>query len=395
MFPTAPLERPEVQGVTKRPALLLSFLLLGAVFLPGCNDTAYPEDLDYRYEDYQSWEIAKQQMKYITIKGSKQDRITASLQPYFGTPRNPLVLMSRNAATQKEDAAVLVGEANDPRALRLDDKTLAHGSKLYRQYCLHCHGMMGSGEGATGQFLNPKPRDFRQGMFKFISTAPKDQSTGKYGTGQTSFPSRADLLRTLRNGIPTASMPAFNLLPENDLQALASYVTHLSLRGQTERDLAEEDLPANKAALKELVETKIRDNVTRWHNLSRSDFVPTPLSKPWEQLHEENMKTGRGRTLFLTTGGCVECHGKDGQSSFTEVKPNIVRRDKWGELIQPRNLSLGHFRGGSRPIDLFYRIRLGIDPSGMTPAAETLSDEDVWHIVDYVLSLPQERIAKK
>lgn len=381
--------------MTKRPALLLSVLLLGAVFLPGCNDTAYPEDLEYRYEDYQSWEIAKQQMKYVTLKVEKLERITESMKPYFGTPRNPLVVMSLKKEEQTSDAGMLVGDANDPKALRLDEKTLAHGSKLYRQYCLHCHGLMGSGEGPTGQFLNPKPRDFRQGMFKFISTAEKDTATGKYVTGRTNFPSRGDLLRTLRNGIPTASMPAFNLLPESDLQAIISYVTHLSLRGQTERDLADEELPKSKAGMKELVESKIRDNVTRWYNSSRSDFVPTPPSKSWEVLHEENQKSGRGRQLFLTTGGCVECHGKDGQASFTEVKPNILRRDKWGQLVQPRNLTLGHFRGGSRPLDLFYRIRLGIDPSGMTPAAETVTDEDVWHIVDYVLSLPQERMAKK
>jgi hypothetical protein len=55
-------------------------------------------------------------------------------------------------------------------------------------------------------------------------------------------------------------------------------------------------------------------------------------------------------------------------------------------------LTIGGYRGGSRPIDIFYRIRLGVAGSGM-PAADPASvkDEEVWYLVDYVLSLPQQK----
>ena len=39
--------------------------------------------------------------------------------------------------------------------------TLAEGSKLYRQHCLHCHGLEGNGRGPTGYWVNPPPRDYR------------------------------------------------------------------------------------------------------------------------------------------------------------------------------------------------------------------------------------------
>lgn len=386
--------------MTKRPSFLLSALLLGLLALPGCNDTAYPEDLSYRYEDYQSWDDTKQQMRYVTIRSSKQDQITEALEPYFGTPRYPRVYTAVQGQGDKlkgvmtdEAKALLVGGKEDKKALRLDKDTLERGSKLYRQQCLHCHGLMGSGEGVTGQFLNPKPRDFRQGAFKFVSTSEKD-SSGKYLTTSPTAPSRADLLKTLRNGIPTASMPAFNLLPDEDLEALVSYVIHLSLRGQAELALTDEE-STKKGFARETIEEKIQGAVRKWHDRSRSDYVPPQPSKPWEQLHADNQRTGRGRAVFLGAGGCVQCHGKDAQASFYEVRDNITRRDQWGNLNAPRNLALGQFRGGSRPIDIFYRIKLGIKASGMPPAAETVTDEDIWYLVDYVLSLPLERVARK
>jgi mono/diheme cytochrome c family protein len=63
----------------------------------------------------------------------------------------------------------------------------------------------------------------------------------------------------------------------------------------------------------------------------------------------------------------------------------------------PRNLREGVFRGGRRPIDVFWRISAGIPGTPMPasgPAAEgaqgTLKQEEIWQIVDYVHSLPFE-----
>ena len=43
------------------------------------------------------------------------------------------------------------------------------GSKHFRLHCLHCHGLTGDGRGPSGKWLNPHPRDYRQGLFKFQS----------------------------------------------------------------------------------------------------------------------------------------------------------------------------------------------------------------------------------
>jgi len=58
---------------------------------------------------------------------------------------------------------------------------------------------------------------------------------------------------------------------------------------------------------------------------------------------------------------------------------------------------LGVYRGGRRPLDLFRRVDQGIPGTPMpaggpaSPGAEgTLSEEEIWHLVDYVRSLPYE-----
>ena len=53
---------------------------------------------------------------------------------------------------------------------------------------------------------------------------------------------KEDLLRTLSRGIEGTTMPSFGLLHHQELEDLASYVIHLSLRGETEFRIMEQIL---------------------------------------------------------------------------------------------------------------------------------------------------------
>src|SRR5262249_10497456 len=57
---------------------------------------------------------------------------------------------------------------------------------------------------------------------------------------------------------------------------------------------------------------------------------------------------------------CVSCHVNFGRQS-------MFKWDSWGTLVRPNNLTNGIYRGGRRPIDLYYRIHSGINGSNMTP----------------------------
>ena len=75
---------------------------------------------------------------------------------------------------------------------------------------------------AAAAYLQPKPRDYRQGIYKFTSTPYGDR------------PVRQDLVRTIRRGAKGTSMPAFPWLSNEDLEAVIDYVIYLSLRGRVE-----------------------------------------------------------------------------------------------------------------------------------------------------------------
>ncbi len=46
----------------------------------------------------------------------------------------------------------------------------AKGKPIYQMYCVTCHGEAGDGQGPVGKTLNPPPRDFTQGDFKYGGT---------------------------------------------------------------------------------------------------------------------------------------------------------------------------------------------------------------------------------
>jgi mono/diheme cytochrome c family protein len=299
------------------------------------------------------------------VPQKQREQLTTTLESIFGKPARPTVKV------EDDDQKELV------QKLKLDRKTLAQGSIHYRRHCLHCHGLTGDGRGPTGPWLNPHPRDYRQGSFKFVSTAD-DLNDRK--------PRRADLLRTLRHGIDGTSMPSFGLESDEVLESLISYVIHLSLRGQVEfTTLQALTQPGNDAS--ELEEESIRTLLGRYlKKWVDSDKVRDP--PPYAYSDTERLASiERGYKQFTTKGGaasCIECH-----VDFGRQVP--FRYDIWGTLVRPANLTAGVYRGGRRPVDLYWRIRGGIPPSQM-PAAAGLAasgkDDPYWDLVNFVQALP-------
>ena len=109
----------------------------------------------------------------------------------------PISLNSLPAGAEMDfvDVGNLVMAAGPVTSTRLsgdvDDATSTRneGRGLYRQHCVHCHGINGDGKGPTAAFLKPYPRDFTMGKFKFNSTRVGAPST------------HDDLRRVLMNGI--------------------------------------------------------------------------------------------------------------------------------------------------------------------------------------------------
>lgn len=354
------------------------------------------------------------------------------LAALFGTPDNPAMPNANSYHWYEqydeeyaEDFSELVDFENLQRAagpVAIDADGTTRG--LYREHCAHCHGISGDGAGPTAMTLNPYPRDFRQGVFKFKST------TGK------ARPSDEDLMRILDEGIPGTAMPSFKVaIAEDEKEALVDYVKYLSLRGEIERTLwdltaeldEKERLPIAFAKsyddFSEDEEEKLinwfESNGVRleatfksWLKSKKSPTVPKPSDPPaaFDPTHGDHAQfVDRGRQMFQgKAGDCKSCHGDtgygDGELNNYDIW-NQWAKGKGPEYIAefvdvgvlpprtivPRNFRNGVFRGGRRPIDLFNRIKHGIQGSQM-PGAATLTDEEVWALVAYVRNIKSESI---
>jgi mono/diheme cytochrome c family protein len=320
------------------------------------------------------------------VEASQRREIREELLAIFGTPAEPSVTVPEEGLTSAQTAKL--GTAVD--RLKLDDDTLYRGSMLYRRHCLHCHGVPGDGRGPTGPWLNPHPRDYRVGLFKFISTALKRKDGGPLERK----PRRDDLLRTLRQGIDGTSMPSFAMQSNQDLEALVSYVIHLSLRGEVELDtfktlLEKEPLVKGRQDPTATIQTHMRNRFALYLERWLDSGEAGPLSPEQEYREGDLMKSRqRGYALFIDTQGtasCILCH-----LDFGRQVP--YRFDSWGTLVRPANLTAGAYRGGRRPIDLYWRIRGGILGSGMPgmppPTTKSADADPYWDIVNFVQALP-------
>ena len=222
--PSVSSEPPFVSAILHRPALAAVLFVLCVV---GCRRTA---DLQFSV----ATEVDE-------LPARHQQNIEDGLLRLFGTLPNPRLRLEDPDATEEEeeetDEDEDVEEAEDGDAAEAeegatvygaefalmevaDPRHLAAGAEIYNSRCAGCHGVSGDGAGEAAEYLVPRPRDYRNGVYKFTSTP--------YG----SKPARHDLVRTIRRGAKGTSMPAFPWMSDEDLDAVIDYVIYLSKRGR-------------------------------------------------------------------------------------------------------------------------------------------------------------------
>jgi mono/diheme cytochrome c family protein len=303
------------------------------------------------------------------VPANLRQELQRELEKVFGRPVKPTV--NPTDEDQKTQAV----------NLQLTDDLLAEGSKNYRRHCLHCHGIPGDGRGPTGPWLNPHPRDYRQGIFKFTSSK---------GDAPERKPRRDDLLRTLRRGVDGTSMPSFGLESPDVLNSLVSYVMHLSIRGEVEMKVLDAIIGGGNSTDK-LVDQSIAGEIDDQLGKSLKGWKTSTDSEPntpetyayTDQDLQDSIS--RGYTAFTDEKrlNCVKCHIDFGRQS-------PLKYDSWGTVVRPRDLTLNIYRGGRRPIDIFWRIKGGI-PGALMPGNTTKHDaktDEAWDVVNFVLALP-------
>ena len=413
------LQNPTRHTANHIVGLACLFLL---VFLSGCERSPEPQFRLNNVEWVKQERLALDDGQHFS--GAYKTELADLLTALFGTPSEP-------------EFPFLLGEEDDAHeVIKLENLQLAAGpvksgrkgepSGLYREHCVQCHGITGDGKGPTASFLNPYPRDFRMGRFKFKSTP-----LGKAPTDE-------DLSRIIRNGIPGTAMPSFKTLSPEEVESLIDYVKYLSIRGQVERRLMSEidsmdgdplldlslvaDPETDDEEKREIFEEQLytlvgefcsEETIGRWLDTDEkiSEVPAAPVSYDLESSdHKSLVETGQA--LFRGKANCAQCHGGtglgDGQTEDHDewtkdwlntpgVDPNFPESYQHfidvGALrprkIRPRNLRMPVFRGGNRSDDIYRRIANGIEGTPM-PSSPTLTSDEIWALVAYVRSMPYQ-----
>ncbi|RMF43350.1 MAG: cytochrome c [Planctomycetota bacterium] len=398
----------------------------GVALLAGCERTAPTAAVQFEPNwvyAYQIGQRSEQSMDQALVE------VESALEELFGTPdvpKWPAVL------TEDEEYADLVSMEH---LMAASGNPSEPGRGLFRKHCAVCHGITGNGRGPTAALLNPYPRDFRLGKFKFKSTPIGSK------------PTKDDLFHTIQTGIPGTTMVKIPELTEQDIAALVDYVIYLSIRGQVERSLlfeAGELVYADGESLYdpslketdpeafeeqwEIIEDYVLDEADAWVEAEdRVKEVPERDRAVVPDTTEELLariaqgdstilaSIERGRELFLSEkASCSKCHGKEGrgdgqtndyddwakewtkkfgldpEDEASQI-PLIARGALPVRKVAPRNFEEGVFRGGSTPEALYQRIWLGIEGTPMPAAA--VDPQDIWDLVNYVRSLYKPQAA--
>src|SRR3989304_6266757 len=203
--------------------------------------------------------------------------------------------------------AALVWLAGTPELKGADAQEVYDlGKRTYQIACSPCHGSNGDGNAPAAKALNPKPRDFSKGAYKFRSTFPGI------------LPADEDLQKTISQGIPGTSMPAWkNILSEPEIDAVTQYLKGFSpFFGQ----------------------------VTDFDTLI---FPTSPLSQE---------AIARGKEIYKILG-CWTCHGMKGRGDGPSAKGLL---DEEKRPIKAYDFTTGSMKRGSELSDIYKTLITGL-----------------------------------
>ena len=172
-----------------------SWLMAVLLFATGCDreEVRFEPNLVYYRVQKLAEDVDAFQAQPVRNRIDDIERVLAF---FCGTPDEPrLPSIERLDVSPILDLEMLQIAAGAGTGAQPGDAT-----GLYRKMCASCHGVAGSGAGPQAARLNPYPRDYRRGIFKFKRTP------------STLPPTDADLHNIVVRGVPGTAMPSFRAL---------------------------------------------------------------------------------------------------------------------------------------------------------------------------------------
>jgi mono/diheme cytochrome c family protein len=210
-----------------------------------------------------------------------------------------------------------------------------NGEAVYLERCAFCHGEKGDGNGPVARYLNPRPRNFTLGQFRFRTTASGE------------LPLRSDVIAIVKSGVNGTAMPHWEgVLSDPEIEAVVDYLT--------------------------------------------TSFVPFwgTYDPPIIEIPDPPRVTGamveQGAQQFQDLQ-CWKCHGEQGRGNGPSA-PTLT--DETDRPIRPADLTKAwRYKGGSDLVSIYTRFSTGMDGSPMPSFYDVTADEGRWALAAFVQSL--------
>ncbi|MCP4700928.1 MAG: c-type cytochrome [Gammaproteobacteria bacterium] len=222
------------------------------------------------------------------------------------------------------------------------------GKDIYIKRCSFCHGLMGDGNGPAADYMDPRPRDFTLGTFKFRTTQSGE------------LPLDEDLFRTISRGLTGTGMQAFdsdlikNGLSEQERWEVIAYIRTFA------QEFEDEEFDPYKKIVK----------------------------LPGNQAPHTPEIVAKGKEVF-EKAKCWECHGKLGRGNGLKA---FDKTDDWGFPIRIRNVTHPwKIKAGGEVEDIYMRFSSGINGTPMPSFVKALTEEERWQLANFIKSLQHQQ----
>ena len=243
-------------------------------------------------------------------------------------------------------------------------KTLNVGYDLYTSNCMQCHGVNGDGKGPASQGMNPQPRNFQQGSFKFGYVTPGE------------LPTDDDLKRIIKYGLNGTQMLPWDISDER-LDAVIQYIKTFS--------------PV-------------------WRE-GKAGTVVEVSKDPWGPEHREEAIL-QGKKVFHGLAQCYSCHPSYATpeevaayskeltgNANTEMREtpwlSINQDSQYGHKFMPPDFTKNFVKSARTPEEIYRRLNVGVNGTAMAAWKGLLttngnpedSEKNQWAVAYYVDSL--------
>jgi mono/diheme cytochrome c family protein len=185
-----------------------------------------------------SWEFLgedkiKKLTSYVQSEGKKNADIRVNRQLHWHKPAAEAYIIGDDKNIQWIHSQIPRGWQVLPNPYPASPEALLRGKKMYQEFCIGCHGLVGDGKGPAAEFLLPQPLNF--------TLLKRNLVEDKYIGGI--------LYYQIMNGITGTAMPYFKRALESEkIWDVSNYVAVYFI-GYTDADIEPKGIDASYEGL--------------------------------------------------------------------------------------------------------------------------------------------------